>query len=162
MKTIRDDVFETNSSTCHAVTLINEDLLTRYRNCEVICIINLDLEEYETVTNIMKSNNFYDIDRFYDLIEETKDLLQYYGFSSIATNWFFSASKEEIYNAFFKGELPKGLEADTLSILGEYLFNGHNIYAYALQISDDPLKNYRGEEERVGNKIIRIEKYITV
>lgn len=163
MKTIRKGTFETNSSSCHVVTIVREDLLERYRNNEVVCIINLDLEEYKTVKNVLKSYNFYDIDKFYELVQEAKKLSEYTELGYYE-KWLLNASKEELYNVFFKGEIPEDINAMEFLYLGDYLFPNAYIYAHALNIgNDDPLFTKledEDNEETAFNGVVTIEKDI--
>ena len=59
MRTIRLNTFETNSSSCHSLTITDEQTFNRFKNFE-LCI-----DDMET---------FHTIDEMYDVFIKTKDL----------------------------------------------------------------------------------------
>lgn len=169
MKTIRRGTFETNSSSCHAITVVEIDLLEQYREGQVICLASFHLAEDSIITNYPDEDNFYDFDTFFSLIQRKANKWNYGDVyyddideeEALYAEWLFRADESEIKSVFFDGEYGDR-DKEILSNLGKYLINGCRIYSNALKLDDDPLILHNdGEETRVYDTI-RIENNMMV
>ena len=79
MVTIRNNVFETNSSSCHSITFIKQKDLDELKNKEVVVVgIGLNIEENAKNTNEIHSGQLGTLEKVVDLfqseIEKVKDI----------------------------------------------------------------------------------------
>lgn len=146
MLTIRNNTFETNSSSCHVVTICNDNMLKKYLNGDVICMTELDLEEHYTCTCILNDGDFYDIDRFYLCLQEHRELIlqdllrekDHNSYTYYMATYLLDMNKEECENCFFKGGID-AFEKFDASELADYLSTILDKYVMGIHFN-----NYRG------------------
>ena len=137
MRTIRKGCFETNSSSCHAITICSESSYKGYLDGKLVYFYRIDGIKQEGKIEIKLFDvHFYDIDGLYDLIQKRKA-----AFYALGDNperlWLFRASKKEIEDVLFKGNSPKDEdEADIYlqykSDWGQFLKCGYKLYSRAI------------------------------
>lgn len=131
MKTIRNNTFETNSSSCHTVTICKRDTFERYEKGELICLVRVLIGQGIKAKVTLCDDNFYDIDSFYELIKKARGLMK-----SLPSAYcrpdienILNSSKKIIWRIFFNGERLLKFDINELSnfiLLGSYIF-GKNI-----------------------------------
>lgn len=139
MKTIRKHVFETNSSSCHSVTVCGEDKLKGYLANELICIHDFYFPEHGGSFEVVPDKDFYTMEELSKKIDELiadedfkKDLL----FSDYHDECSFLIKHHEpgTLKAIFmeqSDDLPDGINEYCAKDALEYkFFGGKNIYYY--------------------------------
>lgn len=145
MRTIRYNTFETNSSSCHTVTIVKKDTYERYKNGELVCLIRANFYQEGEYYFLLDDSHFYDLDSFYKLIQKRKEQYDRLG-DDPNTIWLFKASKDEINKVFFKNDknyiyevfYEEGeLSFDNIRDWGSFLKLGCRIFTAALAKDSD-------------------------
>ena len=71
MKTVRLNTFETNSSSCHCVTICGENMLNKWLNNEVMCTFDFDIDSDEgNVSNVVPDKYFITFEKAFEELKK--------------------------------------------------------------------------------------------
>ena len=117
MKTIRQSVFETNSSSSHCVTIMTEEAFARFKNDEILYDFNCDRE--------VTWEEFYDM--FIDEVKKTK----YSGEMPTFLEFKEAVGKEESWSNGFDDDILENTLWRFLKYRGIYTYEGRGEVAVA-------------------------------
>lgn len=76
MYVIRKNVFETNSSSCHTLTVCGQKMYDLYNQGKVVCVHKFDYsDDYETYKNVVPDKDFWTLDYLFTYVKRNIDRL---------------------------------------------------------------------------------------
>ena len=151
MKTIRENVFETNSSSCHCVTIAGTNMLEKYKNNEIVCVHNFGLSEYETIAEVVPDSDFITIEELTNRIKGKLKTINVFSCYEKELNYLTKNISEQLVIDCLKN---KDDYSTVIDFDGKSLYFGNifecmqniigEIYYYSEYDDYDPLNDYNG------------------